>query len=181
MSGLEPPAAPPPPPPSTPPPPTPPPPPVGPSRSRRLPWIVGGTVVLVLVVVIVLALVLGGSKAAADARSVQDVADAAVDAAEDLDVEQGIDLLCEAPSSSERDDLEELIADGRAAAGTDDPDVDYDVVDVTGDDEGTFTVKISSDEEGLEGRGAVFTVVVKTDGDRSCIDALATQVQPDDE
>lgn len=164
----------------TPVPPAPSSPPSSPSRSR-LPWIVGGVVVLVLALVVVVVLTRGGTKEAADARSVQDVADAAVAAAEDLDLEKGIDLLCEAPTALQRDLIEQLIADGRDRAGTDDPDVDYAISDVDGDAEGTFKVTISSDDTGLEDTEATFTLAVGTDGDRSCVDAEKTFTSQDDD
>lgn len=125
--------------------------------------------VLVLLVVVVLVVTLTGSKAAEDAESVQDVADLAVAAAEELDVDKGVDLLCEAPSSSRIDELEDLIEAGQEAAGTDDPDVDYVVSGLEGDAEGSFIVKVSSDEEGLEDSEESLRFEVSTDGSRSCI------------
>lgn len=59
------------------------------AAQRALPWVVGGVVLLVLAVVVVLVLTLGGGNEADDASSVQGIADLAVDAAEDLDVEVG--------------------------------------------------------------------------------------------
>lgn len=167
----------PPPPPSGPPPSSPPPsgpsagPPAG-ARSR-LPWLVGGGVVLLLLVVVVLVVTLTGSKAAKDARSVQDVADIAVDAAQDLDVDAGIDLLCSAPSDDERRELQDLIDEGRQRAGTDDPDVDYQVSDVEGDATGSFQVRVSSDEAGLEDQEFSVRVNVSKRGERSCIESFA--------
>ena len=73
---------------------------------NRIGWIVAGVLALLVVSGGVTALVLtsGG-----DPTSVQEVADAAIDAAEDLDVDEGVDLLCDAPSEDERDQLEDLI------------------------------------------------------------------------
>ena len=127
----------------------------------------------VLVIVAVVAggvLLLSGASEASEARSVQDVADLAVEAAEDLDVQAGVDLLCEAPHGGDRDELEELIEQAQDEAGTEDPDVTYEVSDVEGDETGSFQVEISSDEEGLEDRDFEITVEVGQDGDRSCIE-----------
>ncbi len=120
-------------------------------------------------------LLLSGPGEASDARSVQDVADLAVDAAEELDVEKGVDLLCEAPSDGEREELEDLIAEAQDEAGTDDPEVDYEVSDVEGDATGSFTVTVTSDEDGLEDRDLVLEVEVGQDGDRSCVEGAESQ------
>lgn len=108
-----------------------------------------------------------------DADSVSEVADDAVAAAQELDVDAGIDLLCEAPSAEEREVLEDAIAQAREDAGTDSPDVDYKISDVEGDEEGSFVVHISSDEPGLQdeetyGAASVKAIVESKDG-RSCI------------
>ncbi|MFB9314577.1 glycoside hydrolase family 18 protein [Nocardioides plantarum] len=145
----------------------------GPTSGRsKAPWIVGLALVAVLAVVVVLVVTLTGSKAAEDARSVQDVADIAVDAAQDLDVDAGVDLLCEAPGASDRDQLESLIDEARDRAGTDDPDVDYEISDVEGDKSGSFRVHVTSDEQGLEDQELDFVVRVDVRGERSCIAGL---------
>ncbi len=154
-----------------PPPPGPPPPPAPPARRKALPWVVAGVVVLVVAVVVVLVLVLSGQGDAADARSVEDVADLTVEAAEDVDAEAGIDLLCEAPSDDQVDDLDELIADGREEAGTDDPDLDVEAKDLQGDDEGSFVVAVTSDDD-EEGRELTIAVTVETRDGRACIAGL---------
>lgn len=164
----------PPPPPSGPPPSGPPsgPPPSGPPRAggrSKVPLIVGGGMVIALAVVVVLVLTLTGSKDAADASSVQDVADVALAAAEDLDVDAGIDLFCDAPSADDRAELDDLIDEARERADTDDPEVDYDVSDVEGDTSGSFAVRVTSDEEGLDDAELEFTVTVESRGGRSCI------------
>ncbi|WP_193610790.1 hypothetical protein [Nocardioides lijunqiniae] len=160
-----PPAGPPKPPPAWPPPP---PPSAGPpasGRPSRLGWYVAGGVLLLI-------LGIGGAVFAftgGDATTVQDVADQAVDAAEDLDVDAGIDLLCTAPTDEQRAELDQLIAEGREEAGGDDPDVDYEVSDVEGDATGSFRVVATSDEDALEGKELDLVVIVEQDGDRSCI------------
>lgn len=136
----------------------------GPSK---LPWLVSGVVLVVVLVAggVVLATVVGDD----DPTSVQEVADQAVEAAEDLDVDAAIDLLCDPPSEEERDDLEAIIEAGQEEAGTDDPEVDYEISDVEGDTEGSFHVEITSPEEELSGISANFDVTVEEDDGRSCI------------
>jgi len=123
----------------------------------------------------VLLLAVGGAVLAlsgGDAESVQDVADQAVEAAEDLDVDAGIDLLCEAPTEEQRDELQDLIDGGRDEAGTDDPDVSYEISDVEGGASGTFRVRVTSDEDGLTDRDLEAVIVVEARDGRSCIAAL---------
>lgn len=147
-----------------------------PGRRRPLwPWLVGVGVLVVLAVVAGGVLLVSGPGEASDARSVQDVADLAVEAAEDLDVDAGVDLLCETPSQEDRDELEELIERAQEEAGTDDPDVTYEVSDVEGDETGTFDVEVTSDEGDLEGRDLELTVEVGQDGDRSCIEGAQSE------
>jgi len=136
-------------------------------RSNSLGWIIAGAIVIVLALaggVTAIVLASGG-----DPTSVQEVADKAVDAAEDLDVDAGIDLLCDAPSKEDREGLESLIDEAQDDADTDDPDVDYEVSHVKGDAEGSFEVRITSSEKDLAGKELAFRVVVEKDGDRSCI------------
>ncbi len=134
-------------------------------RQSRLGWYVAGGVLLLI-------LAIGGAVFAftgGDATSVQDVADQAVEAAEDLDVDAGIDLLCTAPTKKQRADLDALISEGREEAGGEDPQVDYEVSDVEGDATGSFRVRATSDEDALEGKELDVVVLVEQDGDRSCI------------
>ncbi len=132
----------------------------------RLGWIVAGAVALVLLLAgSVTALVVAGG----DPASVADVADAAVDAAEDLDVDDGIDLLCEAPSSKDREDLEELIDTAREETGEDSPDATYEISDVQGDAEGSFEVRVTSDEDELSDSELAAVVHVEERDGRSCI------------
>lgn len=113
----------------------------------------------------VTALVVAGG----EPTSVADVADAAVDAAEDLDVDDGIDLLCEAPSGEDRADLEELIETVRDESGEDDPDATYEISKVEGDMEGSFEVRVTSDEEEFEDSELAAIVHVAARDGRSCI------------
>jgi len=134
------------------------------SREKVLAMIGVGLAVLVALG-IGLVLALGGG----NAESVEVVADAAVDAAEDLDVDGGIDLLCDAPSTEEREEFEDLISDAQEQAGTDDPEVDYEISDLEGERTGRFTVTVSSDEEELADRGFSLVVLVEEEGGQSCI------------
>lgn len=138
----------------------------GPGRSAKL-WLLltGCLVVLLGVGGTVFALTSGGD----DPTSVQDVAEAAVAAAEDLDVDAGLDLMCSF-TSGDRSGLERAISEARDDAGTDSPDVRYEISDVVGSTSGTFVVTVVTDEPGLEGwtsRTAKLTVASR-DG-RSCI------------
>lgn len=130
--------------------------------------VLAAALLALVVAVVVVAVVLSGGAPG----TVAEVADEAVDAAESLDVDAGIDLLCEAPSAEDRATLEEVIAEAQDRAGTDDPEVDYEISDVEGDAEGSFRVTVSSDETGLEDEGFSAIVVVERDGDRSCVAAI---------
>lgn len=127
--------------------------------------IIAVAVIVVVGAVTAAAITLSGG----DPTSVEDVADEAVDAAEDLDVDAGIDLLCDAPTSEQRSDLGDLIDEARDRAGTDDPDVDYEISDVEGDTAGSFLVTVTSEEDGLDDERIEMRVLVEADGDRSCI------------
>ena len=135
--------------------------------SNRIGWIVAGAIAFVLVFaggVTTLILASGG-----DPTTVQEVADEAVAAAEDLDVEAGVDLLCEVPGDGERRELERLIEAAQEESGTEDPDVDYEVSDIEGDAEGSFDVRVTSDEEEFEDDELAARVFVERRGERSCI------------
>jgi hypothetical protein len=134
------------------------------SRDKVLAAIGVGLAVLVGLVVVLVLVFRGG-----DPESVEEVADAAIAAAEDLDVDRGIDLLCDAPSADERADVEDLIAEAQDEAGTENPAVDYDISDVEGERSGRFTVTVSSDEEELADRGFSLVVLVEVEDGRSCI------------
>lgn len=134
--------------------------------TNKIGLVVAGAVAAVLLVAGgVTALVVSGG----DPTSVADVADVAVDAAEDLDVDDGIELLCEAPSAQDRKDLEELIGAAQDEAGTEDPDVDYAISNVQGEQEGSFDVTITSDEKAFEDDEIAVTVLVDSQDGRSCI------------
>ena len=133
--------------------------------TNKIGWIVGSVVaVLLLAAGVTTALASGG-----DPTTVQEVADAAVEAAEDLDIDAGVDLMCDTPSTSDRDDLKELIETAQDESGTDDPRVDYDISNVKGEEAGSFEVRITSDESAFEDEEIALQVDVEQDGDRSCI------------
>ncbi len=128
---------------------------------------------LVIIAVVAVLLIGTGTTVAllsgGDATNVEEVADQAVEAAEDLDVDAGIDLLCDAPSAEERDELDAFIETAQDEAGTDDPDVDYAISDVEGEETGSFRVDVSSEDPAFEDRDFAIDVTVEQDGDRSCI------------
>ncbi|MDT0201580.1 hypothetical protein [Nocardioides sp. AE5] len=138
-------------------------------RRNLLPWIVGGAVLVLLLIVGTLVWALSDSKP----DSVQEVADRAQEAAEDLDIDKGIELLCEAPSEKDRADLDELLGQAREKAGTDDPEVTYEISKVTGEEEGSFHVEVTSDDGELEGHRMFFKVLVESKDGHSCIAGVA--------
>lgn len=153
---------------ATPPPSSPPSPQPAATPPSRIGWYVaGGALVLVLAIGGAVFALTGG-----DATSVQEVADRAVDAAEDLDVDAGIDLLCSAPTPEQREELEDLISEGRQETGSDNPDVDYVVSDVEGDTTGSFRVVATSSDPALLGKEFDAVVLVEEDDGRSCIAGL---------
>lgn len=133
----------------------------------RLPWVVGG-------VVVVGALLVGGfafalSSGGQDPTTVSGVADAAVQAAEELDVDAAIDLLCSPPGGDDRAFLDGAISAARDATGDESPDVTYEVSHVVGGAEGGFDVVITSGDDALAGVVGTAHVTVQQRGDRSCI------------
>lgn len=139
--------------------------PKGPRLDRR-------KVVFVLVGIVVLLVAIGGlvwALGGGDPESVEDVADAAVDAAEDFDVDAGIDLFCDPLTKDQRERIDDFISEGREAAGTDEPDVTYEVSDIKGDEEGSFKVTAYSEDGELSTGYIVAEVEVGRDGDRSCV------------
>ena len=138
---------------------------VGP-MTNKIGWIVGSVVAVLLLAAGATTVVLASG---GDPTTVEEVADAAVEAAEDLDIDAGVDLLCDTPSKSDREELEELIETARDETGTDDPDVDYDVSNFKGEEEGSFEVRITSSEPDFEDEEIALQVNVEKDGDRSCI------------
>ncbi|QCW49420.1 hypothetical protein FE634_01475 [Nocardioides dongxiaopingii] len=137
-----------------------------------LPWIAVGVVMVVLAGVAVLTLFLSDAKSAEEAENVDDVAGLAVEAAEELDIGAGIDLLCEAPMDLYRQTLETMINDARERSGTVDPAVDYAVSDVSDGATGSFVVEASSSEDGLEGQDLEVRVFVEEQDGRSCISGI---------
>ena len=134
--------------------------------TNKLGFIVAGAVLLLLVAGggTVLALTSGG-----DPTTVREVADRAVEAAEDLDVEAGIDLLCAPPSAEQRKEVDSLISNAQEKTDDDAPEADYEISEIDGDREGSFRVTITSSESELAESRIDARVMVKRDGDRSCI------------
>ncbi|WP_157550942.1 hypothetical protein [Nocardioides jensenii] len=131
---------------------------------RKIALVLVGILVVLIGTAVVVMAVTGG-----DADSVQEVADAAAEAGEDLDVDAGIDLLCEPPTDEQRDRLDGVLVAGKDEAGTDDPEVHFEVSDVKGDETGSFTLTIWSDDGALKDGYGVADIEVDRDGDRSCI------------
>ena len=131
-----------------------------------------------------LVLAIGGAvfafSGSADPTSVQEVADQAVEAAEDLDVGAGIDLLCTAPTRQQREELEDLIAEGREETGSDEPEIDYEISEVEGGASGTFRVRATSDETALQGKELDAVVRVEERDGRSCIAGLDDETVGED-
>lgn len=136
-----------------------------PQKKSKLPWIVAAVALVLVLAVGGIVLALTGG----DAESVEEVADQAVEAAEDLDVDAGIDLLCDAPNADERAELEDVIDGAKEKSGDDEPDADYEISDVEGDQEGSFVVSVTSDDPELSPYNSRFRVDVESDDGRSCI------------
>ncbi|KQZ70198.1 hypothetical protein [Nocardioides sp. Root151] len=135
-----------------------------PPNNRKIAFVLAGILVILFgTAAVVWAVNRGG------AESVQDVADAAVEAGEDIDVDAGIDLLCDAPTDEQREKVEEFVDAGKDEAGTDDPEIHVEASDVEGEAEGSFVLTIWSDDGGLAESYGVVDVEVEKDGDRSCI------------
>lgn len=134
---------------------------------------------LVAVGVAVAVLALGGTAWAVvatagggDPTSVEEVAEQAVDAARDLDVDAGVRLMCETPSADEREELEDAIAGGKDFTGTDDLELAFDVRDADDGPEGNVRIEVVGDQAELEGATMEVELSVVEDGDRSCIESL---------
>lgn len=158
------------------------PPPNPPGRTR--PWIplaaIGGVVAIGLLVWLVVGLSSGGSAdpeeyglAAAQRESAPEVSQLAADAiaaAEDLDAEAGLDLLCQAPSSEGLETLNEAIADGRAEAGGEDPEMSFTIVEVEqAGESGSATVRVDG-EGNVAGAFLMVDLKMKQGSDGYCIE-----------
>lgn len=125
-------------------------------------------------------LVLGGGTWAAVAAfsddapgSVRETAERAIEAAEDLDVDAGARLMCTTPTDDERAELEDAISGTREIAGTDDPEVDYEIVSVEEtDDGGTAVIEAEGEEGELEDAFLEVRLVVTADDGEHCIDEI---------
>lgn len=104
-----------------------------------------------------------------EAASVQDVADLAVVVAEGLDVEQGVEVLCDRPIDLYRMAVEATIVRWQAQSGTQAPEVDAEVSDVDDGASGSFVLRISSEEDGLEDEQRTFRVFVESRDGRACV------------
>lgn len=127
--------------------------------------------VAVVAVLVAAAVAFAVSKATSDDQpdSVRGTADAAVSAAEDLDVDAGLALMCKRPSDEDVDYLNDRIAEAKEAVGGE-PDVSYEIRDVQDEGgSGRFTVVITTDEPELDGANAKVVALVDSRGGQSCI------------
>lgn len=134
-------------------------------RNAKLGLLVGASALLLLAAVALTVNLTSGS----GANSVQDVADQTVHAAQNLDVDAGFDLLCEAPGADQRASLVKALRKGIVAAGTNDPALEVVVTNLTGDTTGTFDVSLTSRDLGLRGRDGKLSVEVSERDGHSCI------------
>ncbi|WP_148612412.1 hypothetical protein [Nocardioides rubriscoriae] len=134
-----------------------------------LPWVVVGAVMVSLAGVAVVRLFVDEGAAPAEATSVQDVADLALTVTEELDVQGGVDLLCDQPIELYRMAVESTIIRWQTLSGVQAPAVTADVSDVDKGSSGSFVIAISSDEDGLEDEDRTFRVFVENHGGRSCV------------
>ncbi|WP_106849755.1 hypothetical protein [Blastococcus sp. Marseille-P5729] len=154
--------------------------------SRRRPWVplaaIGGVLAIGLLVWLIVGLSPDRASdpedyglAAAQRESAPEVSQVTADAiaaAEDLDVEAGLDLLCQAPSSTDMGTLNEAIADGRAEAGGEDPEMSFTIVEVEqSEDGGSATVRVDG-EGNIAGAFLVVELTMKQGSDGFCIDEV---------
>ena len=136
---------------------------------RLLPWVVVGGVMVALASVAVVRLFVDEPAEPDDASSVRSVADLAQEVTEALDVAGGTDLLCEPPIDLYRMAVESTIASWQTLAGTPSPAITAEVSDVDAGAAGSFVIRISSDEDGLEDERRAFRVFVESRDGRSCV------------
>lgn len=134
----------------------------------RMPWIVTG------IVAVVLFAGLGYLLAVREPppESVRQIADRAALAAERFDVRAGGLLLCDPLTEEQRERLENLVTAGKERADDPDPRLAIEISDVRGEGEGSFRVRVTSPEPGLIGIVGEATVIVASQGGRSCIERL---------
>lgn len=136
---------------------------------RFLPWVAAGVVMVALTAVAVERLFVEEPEEPTEAASVQDVADLAATVTEDLDVARGVEMLCRPPIELYRMTVESTITRWQALSGVQVPEVTAEVSDVDTGSSGSFVLRISSDEEGLEDEQRTFRVFVDYTDGRSCV------------
>lgn len=149
-----------------------------PSRPTWLPWaiVAGAAAVILLAGLVAFAVAQSGGTP----TSVEEVSERAVEAAEDLDVGAGIDLLCDPPAEQSRRLLDTLIAGAQEETGSDHPEVAIDIVEVSGEASGEFIARITSPEEAFEGEEQQVTIAVGERDGRSCIEEFRFSVPGED-
>ena len=155
------------------------PPPQGPPAKRN--WIPIIVVAIIAVTALVVGIIVatGGSSAdatdygltAAKQRAAPDVSQLAADAvkaADDVDVDAGLALMCQMPSSKQVIDLKKMIAEADSkAGGTAKKTITIEDAEQSGST-GSFAVRVDG-QEALKGYGFTGTAEVKKSGDRWCI------------
>lgn len=136
---------------------------------RLLPWVAVAAVMIALTAVAVDRVLVSETEEPTEADTVQDVADLAAEATEALDVQQGVAMLCRPPIQLYQMTVESTIDRWRSLTGDQAPDVTAEVSDVDSGSAGSFVLRISSDEDGLEDEGRTFRVYVEHDDGRSCV------------
>ncbi|MFB9315207.1 hypothetical protein [Nocardioides plantarum] len=145
----------------------------GPDGRRRqlvtvLPWLVVGVVMVALAGVAVVRLAVGADEPT-EADSVRDVADMAQVIAEELDVDSGLDLLCDEPIELYKMAVESTIIRWQTMSGSPAPTVTARVSEVDDGPTGSFLLRVSPDDRALKDEQRTFRVFVESRDGRSCV------------
>jgi len=145
----------------------------GPDARRRqlvslLPWFVVGVVMVALAAVAVVRLT-AGDEEPTEADSVRDVADMAQGIAEGLDVDGGLDLLCDEPIELYKMAVESTIIRWQTISGSPAPTVTARVTEVDDGPTGSFLLRVTPDGRGLGDEQRTFRVFVESRDGRSCV------------
>lgn len=138
-------------------------------RTTIVAWAVVGVVMVGLASVAVVRLFVADPADPGRADSVRAVADASVEVADTLDVQGGLDLLCEEPIDLYRMAVESTIVRWQTLSGTQTPSVTARASEVAAGTSGSFLLRVSVDEKGLDDERRTFRVFVEKRGSRSCV------------
>lgn len=133
-----------------------------------LPWVVVGVVMVGLAGVAVVRLT-AEPEEPNEASSVRAVADLSESIAESLDVQGGLELLCDEPISLYRMAVESTIVRWQTLSGSPAPEITARVSEVDDGPTGSFLLRVSSEEPGLEDEQRTFRVFVEEHDGRSCV------------